>query len=558
MPDLIDNTNFKYVLVDNKYVISFNVISLPEYIFFLDIVKDLDKTMDYDMSIYISKLDPVNVLSKLTYNITLNRGEISTVNRNQRNIDVINKSSVDSEELRKKIQLENEEIYGVNIILTIYSKDVTKLLKLTSIYKAKLFSKGIGAEITNFRHLEFYLSNIPLGIKNIFIQNNLIITTKALSNIFPFYTENIVDLCGIQLGITYVNKRICMVDIFSNKYENSNMCILGSSGSGKSYFTKLCILRNYFQNKIQIVLDIENEYGQLCKKLNGCNVFEEHGFNIFYITKNDLEEENFLDSKIQRITEFLLNILDIKIERNSLKKEVKSLYNLFGINDDINSVLKSSENDIVTLDYEIIDSEKFPTLLDLKNNTKYKTLKKALSESLNLDLKHFLYKPKPVYDSKLFVLNMSHFKSNEKILIEILEYIKRHLKEDRKTIIYIDELFKYSRYEKVLDIVSEMYKSIRKRNASIITITQDITDFFKFRNGYYMNSILNNSNFKLVFKTEYEENNAFEKLIDIDREKIASLKKGEAYLIVNRNSVKLQITANDYERMLINENDHSD
>ena len=240
---------------------------------------------------YITKLDPLNVLSKLTYNLALNNSELSTIKKTQRNIDIISKSSTDIEELRKKIQIENEEIYGINIIITFYSQDFNQISNIFSKYRAKLYSKGIGVEITNFRHLEFYLSNLPLNNRNKFLENDLILTTKALANVFPFYTDNIVDVKGITLGYTKANRRLCMIDIFSNKYENSNMCILGASGSGKSYFTKLCILRNYFKDRVQIVLDIEDEYSNLCASLGGINVFKNIGFNIFEINQSDLLEE---------------------------------------------------------------------------------------------------------------------------------------------------------------------------------------------------------------------------------------------------------------------------
>ena len=59
-----------------------------------------------------------------------------------------------------------------------------------------------------------------------------------------------------------------VIDRFnSDKYKNSNMCIIGTSGSGKSYFAKLMLLRNRYSNIIQYVVDPEGEYLKLCNKL---------------------------------------------------------------------------------------------------------------------------------------------------------------------------------------------------------------------------------------------------------------------------------------------------
>ena len=143
------------------------------------------------------------------------------------------------------------------------------------------------------------------------------------------------------------------------------------------------------------------------------------------------------------------------------------------------------------------------------------------------------------------------------VIIKILEYINRQLTLEKEVIIYIDELFKYVKYEKVLDIVCDMYKSIRKRRGSIITITQDITDFFKYKDGFYANSIINNSNFKVIFKTEFEDSDTMKKVINTKNDLVSSLKKGEAFLVINKNSVHLEVVANNFERLLLNEHDYS-
>ena len=42
-----------------------HILSLPEYIFFLDFIKDVDKNLNYDMSFYIKKLDTYKILNDI-------------------------------------------------------------------------------------------------------------------------------------------------------------------------------------------------------------------------------------------------------------------------------------------------------------------------------------------------------------------------------------------------------------------------------------------------------------------------------------------------------------
>ena len=552
MPNIIDNTNFRYVKVDDKFIVSLSVKSLPETIFFLDIVKDFPIDLNYDASLYISKQDPIKVLNSITYNIGAVESELATINKNQRDIDILSKTQNDSAALRKKIQVENQEIYVFSLILTFYSYDFNSLAKIISSIKAKFYSKGINLEVTNFRHLEFFLSNLPLE-NNKELLSKMYITTNALANIFPFYNTSFIDEKGVILGYTKENK-LCILDIFSNKYENSNICIFGSSGSGKSYFTKLFIIRNYFLNKRQIIFDIEGEYENLCKNLYGEQLFKDSYINILQITDKDIKEEDFLDKKITKVAEFMTSVAE-DINSKYLKDKLYKLYGDFNITNNIDSAIVYEDNNEMFLEYQIISKDKFPTLIDLIGYIDNPEQKEILIRLIDNELKFFSKETTIKLDSMLYVLNMSSLIKNTSVVCEIMDYILNNYINDTETIIYVDELWKYSKDEIVLEAIFNMYKTIRKRRGAIVTITQEISDFYEYKNGLYANTILNNSSFKFFFKANYSDLNNIKKYLSVDYDKLLSLKKTEALLLINRNNLQLKVRANDFERGIIDEDD---
>lgn len=551
MPNIIDNTNFRYVKVDDKFIVSLSVKSLPETIFFLDIVKDFPIDLNYDASLYISKQDPIKVLNSITYNIGAVESELATINKNQRDIDILSKTQNDSAALRKKIQVENQEIYVFSLILTFYSYDFNSLAKIISSIRAKFYSKGINLEVTNFRHLEFFLSNLPLE-NNKELLSKMYITTNALANIFPFYNTSFIDEKGVILGYTKENK-LCILDIFSNKYENSNICIFGSSGSGKSYFTKLFIIRNYFLNKRQIIFDIEGEYENLCKNLYGEQLFKDSYINILQITDKDIKED-FLDKKITKVAEFMTSVAE-DIDSKYLKDKLYKLYGDFNITNNIDSVIVYEDNNEMFLEYQIISKDKFPTLIDLIEYIDNPEQKEILIRLIDNELKFFSKETTIKLDSMLYVLNMSSLIKNTSVVCEIMDYILNNYINDTETIIYVDELWKYSKDEIVLEAIFNMYKTIRKRRGAIVTITQEISDFYEYKNGLYANTILNNSSFKFFFKANYSDLNNIKKYLSVDYDKLLSLKKTEALLLINRNNLQLKVRANDFERGIIDEDD---
>lgn len=149
---------------------------------------------------------------------------------------------------------------------------------------------------------------------------------------------------------------------------------------------------------------------------------------------------------------------------------------------------------------------------------------------------------------------MSEIVNNSFLVSMIFNYIMTSI-YDTKTIIYIDELWKFAYEEKTLEVIFNVYKTIRKRNASIVTITQEITDFYRYKNGIYANTILNNSNFKFLFKSSYSEVKKISDNLSVDYNSILSLKKTETLLLIDKNNVKLKITPNEFERGIVNEND---
>ena len=132
------------------------------------------------------------------------------------------------------------------------------------------------------------------------------------------------------------------------------------------------------------------------------------------------------------------------------------------------------------------------------------------------------------------------------------------LQENVDTIIYIDEIWKYIKIEKdninLGSKVFELFKTIRKYNASIITITQDISDFFLLEDGNYGKSIINNSSFKVYFKLDFSDSEFLKNYYILNEkqlEKVNRLDKGQCMFCFNNSNIILNIKANEYENEIL-------
>lgn len=572
LPDIIEDNSYKYLMVDNKYICSIYIKQYPKESGFLEIIDSIPKDVEYDISIYIQKQDTYDVLKKISYQISNLRSELKDTRKNQLDLDIMEITTKDAKNLRREIQINNEEIFKINFQITFFHKDLENLFTLVKDFQNRLYSKQIISNISNFRHLDFYLNSLPYINQNNKKKISSYITTSSLANIFPFYTKNILDRNGIVIGSTKYENKLCILDIFDEKYLNSNMCIFGSSGAGKSFFIKLFILKQYISGKRQVVFDPEGEYGNILQNLGAVYLFSNNNLtnykNILDIDEIDVQNDkaNFLSNKINQVLTLITRLLETtsQAEEEKIKKAIYDSYLKFNITEDIESIYKKSTDENLYINKTIIDKNEFPTLFDIYEQIKSQNLKKKFKDLILNKLKCFSKTTNIDDNISLIGIDLKSY-DNKTSAILIRYFIERELKNMEEnnyknpTIIYIDEVWKYlksSLKENISDLVFLMYKTIRKKNASMILITQEMSDLFLGENFDYAKSILNNSEFKMFFKMSYSDVELFKNIGEIEEEdihNISKLQKGEGYLMFEGNRVNIKIDSTEYEKKFIRE-----
>ena len=218
-----------------------------------------------NISMFYEKQDTSKTIKELTYNIGNVSVELKQSSENRQDIDIAAFTYNDAKYIRKEIQLNNEGIYFFYIYLNIFSKDKKELEYNLDKIEGILQSKGLQTRRTNFRQEQIFTSCLPLfdnneDLKQVGKRN---ILTSGLISTYPFLSSSIVEEKGIYIGNNMYNNSLILIDRYNtNKYKNANMCIFGTIGAGKSFYTKLLILRNTLLGIEQYVIDPEREVRQ--------------------------------------------------------------------------------------------------------------------------------------------------------------------------------------------------------------------------------------------------------------------------------------------------------
>jgi type IV secretory pathway VirB4 component len=172
---------------------------------------------------------------------------------------------VNIENLRNKLSQATEKLFSVGVYITVYGEDEKELDKTEAEIKSILESKLIYVRPAVFQQAEGFKSTIPLNMDLLQVHSKL--NSEPLASIFPFVSFNLTTDNGILYGVNRHNSSLILFDRFS--LPNYNSVTFATSGAGKSYATKLEILRTLMFDTNVIIIDPEREYEYLAEAVDG-------------------------------------------------------------------------------------------------------------------------------------------------------------------------------------------------------------------------------------------------------------------------------------------------
>ncbi len=209
--------------------------------------------------------------------------------------------------LRDEVQRGRERLFHSSLSVTLHAKDEASLKEMTQRAKAH-FGATLG-KLDNlaFRQREGLLSTLPLALNAVAEWRTL--DTSSLARLFPFSPPDLDTRSGTLYGI---DMRACspvVYDPWDGTHLNANTAVLARSGSGKSFSTKLGMLRGLTRGITAYVIDPEGEYADMARAAGGRVLspgVPGEGMNPFVIDKGDSEEMLQRIGSLRRLIEVMV------------------------------------------------------------------------------------------------------------------------------------------------------------------------------------------------------------------------------------------------------------
>ncbi len=537
----------KNISMGEKIMRSFFVISYPRFLsdgWFAPIV-NLDKI--FDVSIFVHPIDTAVILRQFQKKVAEVQSQINI--REEKGLvrdPQLDTAYQDLEILRDNLMQAQEKLFNVGLYITIYADDEIELDKIESEIKSILESKLIYVKPALFQQEEAFKTIIPTATDLLGVHSKL--NSSPLSSIFPFVSFELTSDRGILYGINRHNSGLVLFDRFS--LENYNSVTFAKSGAGKSYFTKLEILRSLMFDTDIIVIDPEREYEYFAETIGGrffnISLSSIHHINPFDlpIPGEDEEPSNVLRSNVIALVGlFRIMLGGLSPEEDAIiDRAISETYALKDITPD--SDFAHIEPPLLS-DFEMVlgGMEGAESLVQKLGKYTKGTWAGFINRPTNVDL-----------DKRFIVFSMRDME--DELKPAAMYIITHHIwtavrKELKKRLLIIDEAWWMMKSEDTASFLFGLAKRGRKYYLGLSTITQDVEDFLR---SPYGGPIITNSSMQLLMKQSPSSVDLLQTTFNLtDEEKYLLLESGvgEGIFFAGLKHVAIKVIASHTEDQII-------
>ncbi len=438
--------------------------------------------------------------------------------------------------LRNKIMRGQEKLFQISIYICLSAKTLEELNKLTKLLESALSTRLFYTKIARYQQIDALQSVLPRAEDLLHQKRNLDSSSAALT--FPFMSSELVQESGILYGVNQSNNSLVILDRFS--LNNANSITFAESGSGKSYASKVEILRQLMNGTKIIVIDPEREYKLLCESVKGSYI------KLSAKSKQKINPFDFAST--QRSKQDLSEHAQDLIEVISLMSDGLSPREKAALDKAIMRLYKSKKVSSPQLE------DLYETLHSLGQLKLCERLEKYISGSLsdvfnaqtNIDLSNnlvvFDIKDMPESLRQIMMLIISNFVSNQVKL------------KPQKRLLIIDEAWMLLEHEESARFIAGLVRRARKYYLGVSMISQAANDFLS---NDYGRAIASQSSLRILMRQDTTTIDTIEKqfgLSEYERSFLLTCSRGEALIVADQNHVALKVVASQQEHPLITTN----
>ena len=478
----------------------------------------------------------------------------------------IDAAADDAADLADRIARGAAKLFRTGVYITVHAATEDALAEACAQVRAAAASVLLDLQPVTHRHLQGFTTTLPLGSDSLRMYRTL--DTHAVAAAFPLASPDLPaplpgdppPVHGVLYGINLASAGVVVWDRWAQ--DNHNSIILARSGAGKSYLTKLEVLRNLYQGVHVAVVDPEDEYVRLAERVGGTVV--QLGAAGVRLNPLDIPHADRRPDALTRRALFLHTVVAVLAggtgeqatspqETAALDKAIIGTYNRAGITTDPDTWQRPA-----------------PLLRDLHTtlaadkSAAAQTLAARLAPWTSGSFKDLFDGPttsRP--DGHLVVWSLRHLADEVKTIgtLLALDHIWRTIdtpgsgrlgasRAPRRRLVVVDEAWMMLRDGAAATWLFKMAKAARKRNAGLAVCTQDAADVLGTSLGQ---AVIANAATQILMRQAPQAIDAITAafdLTDAERHLLLAARRGEALLVAGSHRVRFEVVADSDEHDL--------
>ncbi|MDN4737973.1 ATP-binding protein [Clostridium perfringens] len=581
-PDVFMEKSDYIQLGSTSYVRCLAVTTLPSSINVFTL-NSLNNIENMEINISLQKLNDArmskvlrNESNKIISNIHLKEKQTGALEHAQR------KMAANIEGLIEAIETNSDKLFSAQIIIKLWSNNLIELENMTKTVKENFEKTAMNLRVLFKDQKNAFMTTLPTPVIA-YKESKKNFTAGAASCLIPNGCTHLRHSEGRFIGRSLITNFPIILDHFicqkpdqpeSEMYSNSNVYIVGKSGSGKSSFLKLQIARSLLIGDVHVIFDPHGEYKKMIDKLGGKYVYLRNGIKTginpleIKVIIDDITKEKTVpvNEKIAEITALINNFIAtyrkdnvglVGAEITTVTEAVRAIYEERGITSDPESLFEINDNgekvkkNLPTLSDLKLElernKEKLPEVAEMMKIITGDGIMSLFDCQTDDEIAHML-------DTRLVCFSLKELDDVTKTyaMTTLLNWLWAmfsawELAGIQKNI-DIDEGWLLSKHKQSLEILENYSRSGRKYMISLTIASQSIQEFLGTSEG---KAILDACSFKYIFRQDAKLSNEIGEyfgLSDSAKNKLPNFQKGQCIIATEIGNLMAQVDLFDSEK----------
>ncbi|MDE6728749.1 MAG: DUF87 domain-containing protein [Oscillospiraceae bacterium] len=413
-------------------------------------------------------------------------------------IDIMPPDLVTYEEEIKNVladlQSRNERFFVATITITVFAKTSKKLDVLFNQIKGITQKHNCKLMPLDWQQEQALMSAVPIGYNGIEVNRNF--TTSACAAFVPFTTQELFNpgYDALYYGRNALSNNLIMAD--RKQLKNPNGIVLGTPGSGKSFWAKREISNSFLSTTDDIIIcDPEGEYFPLVNELHG-QVIKISPTSPHYINPMDISQ-NYSDGDdpVTLKSDFIISLCELIVGGK------------YGLSPEERSIIDRCTRQVYQKFFENPTPENMPILEDLydllrkhSNDANAQHVASALELYVTGSLNLFNHRTNVDIANRLVCFDIKEVGTNLRKLAMLIvqDQVWNRVSANRgekSTRYYIDEFHLLLKEEQTAAYSVEIWKRFRKWGGIPTGLTQNVKDLLASKE---IENIFDNSDFIIM------------------------------------------------------------